>query len=217
MTVVVPRMEQSGRTISQFELVSEKPRRRDDIVRLITAPHGQRFEDEALEIARLIEEKLAREAKEVGDTAAEEIGRRISFVRHRFSRRLLQYEKGDKWYSRLDNVLNLASVAAGAAAALAGGLHARAWLLIVLGSVVAVLQTFSQWIKPSQRATRRGHAAARLRDKGWDFVLSQDRYRGKELPAAWPIFYAEVNKVAQQEEAVEDQELNAAAHLVVKS
>lgn len=136
---------------------------------------------------------------------------RVAFVRHRFTGRLVAYDKGDRWYGRLDNVLNLTSIGAGAAAAIAGGVHAKPWVLIVLGSIVATLQTFSQWLKPSQRSSRRGHAAARLRDEGWDFVLGQDRYKGKDSRNAWTIFYGEVNKIAQQEEAVEDQEGTQAA------
>jgi hypothetical protein len=200
-----------GRTVPPSESASQKERLRDSVVRLIKAAHARRHGAEAREIAKLVEHKVADNVKEADEAATEEVERRTSFVRLRFGGRLAQYEKNGRWYSRLDNVLNLASIAAGAAAALAGGLHTRPWVLIVLGSVVAVLQTFSQWVKPSQRATCRSHAAARLRDEGWDFVLGQNRYKSKDLCAAWPIFYAGVNRVAQRQEAVEDHEAAAAA------
>jgi hypothetical protein len=89
MTVELPTIEPIARTIPQFELVSAKPRRREDVVRLITTAHaeGLEDEDEALEITRLIEERLASGVNEADDTDVVEFGRRVSFVRQRFSRR----------------------------------------------------------------------------------------------------------------------------------
>jgi hypothetical protein len=67
----------------------------------------------------------------------------------------MSYQRGDRYYSYLDTVLNITSVAAGIAASLTAALTAPKDWTIVLGVVVAGCQTFSQWLRQSQRRASR--------------------------------------------------------------
>jgi hypothetical protein len=163
---------------------------------------GQR---EVLELARLIENKLSAEVGASDQLGPDELDRFLSFVQHRFTGRLIAYEKGDRWFGWLDNGLNFASILAGAAVAVLSGLGAEKGIVIALGAVVALLQSVSQWAKPAQNASSRGQAASRLRDEGWDFVFDADRYTAKHLDRTWPIFYRQVNKIAREEDEAEDK------------
>jgi hypothetical protein len=170
----------------------------------------RRLSHEAYEIARLIEHKLSHEIDGVGEEAQDKLDRWVSFVRHRFTGRLVSYEKADRRYGLFDTTLNVLSIFAGAASAIFAATHANKWIVVLLGSFVAILQSISQWLKPSQRASRRKNAAGRLRDEGWDFVLAQDRYKTRDINQTWQVFYAQVNRIAQQEEATEEQEASKA-------
>jgi hypothetical protein len=178
--------------------------------KLLAAVRRRRIPREAFDLARLIEHKLSHEIDGVDEEAQHQLDRWVSFVRHRFTGRLVSYEKADHRYGLFDTTLNVLSIFAGAASAIFAATHANKWIIILLGSFVAILQSISQWIKPSQRASRRSHAAARLRDEGWDFVLAQDRYKQGDITHGWQIFYAQVNRIAQQEEAAEEQEASKA-------
>jgi hypothetical protein len=116
------------------------------------------------------------------------------------------YEHGDRYYSYLDTVLNLVSIAAGVGASLlAASGSAKGWT-IILGVIIAGCQTLSQWLKPSQRAARRARAAAELRSEAWDILQGRDRYRGKDIDLAWDIFCNQVDRVQDREQTIEDSE-----------
>jgi hypothetical protein len=77
---------------------------------------------------------------------------------------------------------------------------------IVLGLVVGVLQSASQWLKPSQRASQLRRAAADMRQEAWDLLQNLNRYSGSNNEKNWVAFCAQINKVEQEEETQEDQE-----------
>ena len=77
---------------------------------------------------------------------------------------------------------------------------------IVLGLVVGLLQSISQWLKPAQRATRRGIAASELRSEMWAFLQRRERYRGKDDRTAWALLCDQVERVEDRESAEHDQE-----------
>jgi hypothetical protein len=72
--------------------------------------------------------------------------------------------------------------------------------------VVGFLQSISQWLKPSERATRRSLAAAQLRDEMWAFLQRRERYRGKDDRTAWALLADQVDQVEDRASALEDQE-----------
>jgi hypothetical protein len=76
----------------------------------------------------------------------------------------------------------------------------------MFGLLVGVLQSLSQWLKPSQRATRRGIAALELRSEMWAFLQRRERYRGKDDQAAWALLCDQVDRVEDRESADHDQE-----------
>jgi hypothetical protein len=119
------------------------------------------------------------------------------------------YERSLRGYSILDNFLNLTSIFAGVAASLTVALSAPKVYAIVAGLVVGLLQSISQWLKPSQRSTRRGIAAAYLRSEAWAFLQGRDRYRGKDDRLAWALFCEQVNRVQARESAAQDQEASS--------
>ncbi|MBV8216893.1 MAG: SLATT domain-containing protein [Solirubrobacterales bacterium] len=112
----------------------------------------------------------------------------------------------NRGYAVLDNFLNLISILAGIGASLAAALNApKAWA-IVFGLVVGVLQSISQWLKPSQRSTRRGLAAADLRSEAWAFLQRRDRYRDKDDLTAWTLLCDQVERVEDREQSEQDKE-----------
>ena len=183
-------------------------RRSEEDVQALLVKAGLREEQdaEAEEVATLLMHKFAHEV--VGDegTVADVLEIRRAFLRHRFTGPVMSYQRGDRYYSYLDTVLNMISIAAGIAASLTAALSAPKGWTIVLGVVVAGCQTFSQWLKPAQRAARRGQAASDLRSEAWDLLQGRDRYRGKDSMAAWSTFCDQIDKVEQREEAAEDKE-----------
>jgi hypothetical protein len=161
---------------------------------------------EAEELAALLLRRLAWPTSARSDVATDTVAIRRAFVRHRFTRPVRTYEKGDRYYSQLDTTLNLASIAAGIGASLlAASGSANGWT-IALGVAIAGCQTVSQWLKPSRRAARRSRAASELRSEAWDLLQGRDRYRGKDTDQAWDIFCNQVGKVQDREQTLEDTE-----------
>ena len=68
------------------------------------------------------------------------------------------------------------------------------------------MQSISQWLKPSQRSTRRGIAATYLRSEAWAFLQGRDRYRGKDDRVAWSLLCDQINRVESRESGQQDQE-----------
>jgi hypothetical protein len=119
---------------------------------------------------------------------------------------VLAYQKGDRRYSHLDTSLNLASIAAGVGASLLAASGGPKGGTIILGVAVAGCQTFSQWLKPSQRAARRGRAASELLSEAWNVVQGRDRYRGKDAEHVWDSFCSRIDRVEDREQTMEDTE-----------
>jgi hypothetical protein len=149
---------------------------------------------------------LAHDQPGNGEAASDTLEVRRAFLRYRFTDPLTAYEKGDRLYSHLDTVLNLTSIAAGIGASLLAASGSPKGWTIILGVAIAACQTFSQWLKPSKRAARRGRAAAELRSEAWNVLQGRDRYRGKDLDLAWDIFCNQVDKIEAREQTVEDIE-----------
>jgi hypothetical protein len=72
--------------------------------------------------------------------------------------------------------------------------------------VVGLLQSISQWLKPAQRATRRGLAASQLRNEMWAYLQGRERYRGKDPKEAWALLCDQVERVEDRESAEQEQE-----------
>jgi hypothetical protein len=161
---------------------------------------------EAEEVERLLLHKLAHHVPGDDETATDTLEVRHTFLRHRFTQPVMAYERGNRGYGSLDTVLNLVSIAAGVGASLVAALDGPKAVTIVLGVTVAACQTLSQWLKPAQRAARRGRAASELRSEAWDLLQGRDRYRRKDIDHAWDIFCDQVDKVENREEIAEDQE-----------
>lgn len=164
------------------------------------------LDNEVQELARLIEHELAHEVPGPVSQAADTLEVRAAFLRHRFVTPVSRYESGERFYSYLDTTLNLTSIVAGVGASTAAALNAPKGITIAFGLIVGFLQSISQWLKPSQRSTRRGHAAAEVRTEAWNLLQGYDRYRGKSFDAGWRIFCDQVNRVGQREEADEYKE-----------
>jgi hypothetical protein len=115
--------------------------------------------------------------------AVDELEIQRAFLFHRFVEPMKLFERGSRGYAYLDNALNLVSILAGAGASLAAALNAPKVWPIVFGLVVGFLQSLSQWLKPSQRATRRGLAAAELRSEMSALESTQLLARGRPSKA----------------------------------
>jgi hypothetical protein len=165
-----------------------------------------RLSGEAQDIARLIERRLAEVAWGDHSHAVDQLEIQRAFLYHRFIEPMKVYERSARGYSALDNFLNLTSILAGVGASLAAALNGSKVYAIVLGLVVGVLQSISQWLKPSQRSTRRGIAAAYLRSEAWAFLQGRDRYRGKDDRVAWGLLCDQINRVEARESGQQDQE-----------
>jgi hypothetical protein len=171
---------------------------------------------EAQDIARLIERRLAHVAWGDHSTAVDQLEIQRAFLVHRFIGPMRRFERSGRSYAYLDNFLNLTSILAGVGASLAAALKAPSAYAIAFGLVVGFLQSLSQWLKPSQRATRRGLAAEALRSEGWAFLQGRDRYRDKDERAAWTVLCDQVQRVEDRQAAEQDQEA-AQAHESVTS
>ncbi|HUA44169.1 MAG TPA: hypothetical protein VMA77_03010 [Solirubrobacteraceae bacterium] len=161
---------------------------------------------EAQDIARLIERRLAEIAWGDHSHALDQLEIQRAFLAHRFIEPMRMYERSLRGYSALDNFLNLTSILAGVGASLAAALNAPKAYAIVGGLVVGLLQSISQWLKPAQRSTRRGIAAAYLRSEAWAFLQGRDRYRGKDDRVAWGLLCDQINRVEAREAGQQDQE-----------
>jgi hypothetical protein len=173
---------------------------------LVSAGLREQRDGEAEELAALLVHKFAHDVSGDDEAAADELKIRRAFLRHRFTGPVMSYQQGDRYYSYLDTVLNMTSIAAGIAASLTAALSAPKGWTIILGVLVAGCQTFSQWLKPAQRAAHRGQAASDLRAEAWALLQDRDRYRGKSPGTAWSIFCDQVDKVEEREEGAEDKE-----------
>jgi len=161
---------------------------------------------EAKDLARLVERRLAQVAWGDHSQALDQLEIQRAFLAHRFVGPMKRFERGSRGYAYLDNFLNLVSVLAGVGASLTVALDASKVWAISLGLLVGVLQSLSQWLKPSQRSTRRGIAAAELRGEMWAFLQGRDRYRGKDDRTAWALLCDQVQRVEDRESAEQGQE-----------
>ena len=166
----------------------------------------EQLSGEAQDIARLIERRLAEVAWGDHAHALDQLEIQRAFLVHRFIGPMRTYERLNRGYAVLDNFLNLTSILAGIGASLAAALNAPKVWAISFGLVVGFLQSISQWLKPSQRSTRRGIAAANLRSEAWAFLQRRDRYRGKDDLAAWTLLCDQVSRVEDREQSEQDKE-----------
>jgi hypothetical protein len=160
---------------------------------------------EAQDLARLMERRLAEVDWGTHAEAVDQIDIQRAFLAHRFVGPMKEYERGSRGYSVLDNFLNLTSILAGIGASLAAALDAPKVYAIVFGLIVGFLQSLSQWLKPSQRSTRRSLAVAALRAEAWAFLQRRERYRGKDDRAAWTLLCDQVNRVEARQTAEHDK------------
>lgn len=168
---------------------------------------------EAKDLARLIERRLAEVDWGTHAEAVDQLEIQRAFLAHRFVGPMKEWERGNRGYAILDNLLNLTSILAGVGASLAAALEAPKVYAIVLGLVVGVLQSLSQWLKPSQRSTRRGLAAAVLRSEAWAYLQRRERYRAaKDDRAAWALLCDQVNRVEAREASEQDREAARVPH-----
>ena len=166
----------------------------------------EQLSGEAQDLARLVERRLAQIDWGSHSHAVDELEIQRAFLAHRFIGPMKALERGARGYAYLDNVLNLISIAAGVGASLSAALDwPKAWA-ISLGLLVGVLQSLSQWLKPSQRATRRGLAAAELRSEMWAFLQKRDRYRKVDDITAWGLLCDQVDRVEEREATDQDKE-----------
>jgi hypothetical protein len=164
--------------------------------------------------AEVVSDLLLRKLEQTpgpGRRATDTLDVRTAFVRHRFAGPVTAYEREERFYSRLDSLLNLVSIAAGIAASLLVASGSPNGWTISLGVVVAGCQTLSQWLKPGQRAVDRGRAASRLRIEAWDLLQERDRYRGKDMDRAWDVFCRRVEAIEGREQGEEDAESSSSA------
>ena len=203
-----PAPQAGGEPARNESVVTQLMRAGNDEVDALLTALGMReqLSGEAQDIARLIERRLAEVAWGDHSHALDQLEIQRAFLVHRFIGPMKMYERSLRGYSVLDNFLNLTSILAGVGASLAAALDAPKVYAIVLGLVVGLLQSISQWLKPSQRSTRRGIAATYLRSEGWAFLQGRDRYRGKDDRVAWSLFCDQVNRVEARESGQQDQE-----------
>ena len=173
---------------------------------LAGARHARKLSGEAQDLARLVERRLAQIDWGTHSQALDELEIQRSFLVHRFIGPMRRYERGSRGFAYLDNFLNLVSILAGIGASLSAALDFPKVWPIVLGLVVGFLQSISQWLKPSERATRRSLAAAELRNEMWAFLQHRERYRGKDDKTAWGLLADQVDQVEDRESAEQDQE-----------
>jgi hypothetical protein len=190
-------------------IVTRLMRKGNDEVDALLEALGMRAQlsSEAQDLARLVERRLAEIDWGSHSQALDQLEIQRSFLTHRFIGPMKRYERGSRGYAYLDNVLNFVSILAGVGASLAAALNfPKAWP-IAFGLVVGSLQSISQWLKPSQRATRRSIAAESLRGEMWAFLQGRERYRGKDDRTAWTLLCDQVNRVEVQESAGQDREV----------
>jgi hypothetical protein len=200
--------EPNGEPGRNDSIVTRLMRAGNDEVDALLEAVGMRAQlsGEAQDIARLIERRLAEVAWGDHSHALDQLEIQRAFLTHRFIEPMKMYERSLRGYAVLDNFLNLTSILAGVGASLTAALDGPKVYTIVLGLVVGFLQSISQWLKPSQRSTRRGIAAAYLRSEAWAFLQGRDRYRGKDDRVAWGLLCDQINRVEAREAGQQDQE-----------
>ncbi len=161
---------------------------------------------EAQDLAQLIERRLAAVDWGTHTQAVDQLEIQRAFLFHRFVGPMRRFERGSRGYAFLDNFLNLVSILAGIGASLAAALDFPKVWPIVFGLIVGFLQSISQWLKPSERATRRGISAAQLRSEMWAFLQGRDRYRGKDDRTAWGLLCDQIQRVEDRESVEQGQE-----------
>jgi hypothetical protein len=161
---------------------------------------------EAQDLAQLIERRLATVDWGTHTQAVDQLEIQRAFLFHRFVGPMRRYERGSRGYAFLDNFLNLVSILAGIGASLAAALDFPKVWPIAFGLIVGFLQSISQWLKPSERATRRGISAAQLRGEMWAFLQGRDRYRGKDDRTAWSLLCDQIQRVEDRESAEQGEE-----------
>jgi hypothetical protein len=161
---------------------------------------------EGQDLARLVERHLAQVDWGTHSQALDQLDIQRSFLMHRFIRPLRRFERDSRGYAFLDNLLNFISILAGVGASLSAARGLPAAWPIVLGLVVGLLQSISQWLRPAQRATRRGLAASALRSEMWAYLQGRERYRGKDEKTAWSLLCDQVERVEDRESAEQDKE-----------
>jgi hypothetical protein len=161
---------------------------------------------EGQDLARLVERHLAQVDWGSHAQALDQLDVQRSFLMHWFIRPLKRFERDSRGYGILDNFLNLVSILAGVGASLSAARGLPPAWPIVLGLVVGLLQSISQWLKPAQRSTRRGLAASELRSEMWAYLQGRERYRGKDGKMAWSLLCDQVERVEDRESAEQDQE-----------
>jgi len=166
---------------------------------------------EAQDLARLVERRLAQVEWGTHSQALDQLEIQRAFLYHRFIGPMKHFERGSRGYAYLDNVLNLISILAGIGASLSAALDFPKLWPIMFGLIVGFLQSISQWLKPSQRATRRSIAALELRSEMWAFLQGRERYRAKDDKTAWALLCDQVGRVEDRESAGQDQDA-AAVH-----
>ena len=190
-------------------IVTRLMRKGNDEVDALLEALGMRahLSGEAQDLARLVERRLAQIDWGTHSQALDQLEVQHSFLAHRFVAPMKRFERSNRFYAYLDNVLNLVSILAGIGASLSAALDFPKVWPILFGLVVGFLQSISQWLKPAQRATRRGIAAENLRSEMWAFLQGRERYRGKDDKIAWGLLCDQVNRVEERETADQDREL----------
>jgi hypothetical protein len=189
-------------------IVSRLMRKGNDEVDALLEALGMRahLSGEGQDLARLVERRLAQADWGTHSQALDQLDIQRSFLIHRYIRPLKRFERDARGYAYLDNVLNFASILAGVGASLSAARSLPPAWPIVLGLVVGLLQSVSQWLKPAQRATRRGLAASDLRNEMWAFLQGRERYRGKDERTAWSLLCDHVERVEDRASAAHDQD-----------
>lgn len=166
----------------------------------------EQLSGEARDLARLMERRLAEVAWGDHSHALDQLEIQRAFLLHRFIGPMKSFERGNRGYGYLDNFLNLTSILAGIGASLSAALAAPKAYAIAFGLIVGFLQSISQWLKPSQRSTRRAIAAEYLRSEAWAYLQRRDRYRGKDDLAAWTLFCDQIQRVEERQTADQEKE-----------
>lgn len=189
-------------------IVTRLMRRGNDEVDALLEALGMReqLSGEAQDLARLVERRLAQVDWGTHSQALDQLEIQRAFLAHRFIGPMKRFERGSRGYGYLDNFLNLVSILAGIGASLAAALDFPKVWPIVFGLVVGFLQSISQWLKPAQRATRRGIAASDMRSEMWAFLQRRDRYRDKDDRTAWALLCDQVDRIEDRESAEQDEE-----------
>lgn len=189
-------------------IVTRLMRRGNDEVDALLEALGMReqLSGEAQDLARLVERRLAQVDWGTHSQALDQLEIQRAFLVHRFIGPMKRFERGSRGYGYLDNFLNLVSILAGIGASLAAALDFPKVWPIVFGLVVGFLQSISQWLKPAQRATRRGIAASDMRSEMWAFLQRRDRYRDKDDRTAWALLCDQVDRIEDRESAEQDEE-----------